>query len=95
MQNTNEQVEAVTIVGVRQKAFEDGGVKWMLRDGQDRVFQFYQTDARGRETSQYREYQRHVLGEMPYAVTLRFAEQHGVGATGEAYTLYKVLGFEG
>ena len=94
-QNQSEQTETVTIVSAKPKLFEDGGVKWMLRDDRGRVFQFYQTDRndRDRETDQYREYQPYADRTRPYEVAIRFTEQAGVGASGDEYTLYKVVGF--
>jgi hypothetical protein len=96
MQNQNEQGETVTIVGVKQKRFDDGGVKWMLHDDQNRWFQFYETNRDRTPTRQYEEWQafveQAVADKLP--VTIRFTVEEKTGASGDLYTLYKVSGFE-
>ena len=85
----------MAIVGQKKKDFPDGGVKWMLRDSTDRVFQFYQTNRDGRESSTYLDYrsfvEQAIADKQP--VTLTFTEETKVGASGDIYTLYKVTGF--
>ena len=96
MQNTNEQTETVSIVGVKKKEFPDGGTKWMLHDDQNRWFQFYQTNKDGRESRTYQEWkdwvEQAVADRLP--VSLRYTVEEKTGASGDPYTLLKVLGFE-
>jgi hypothetical protein len=95
-ENQKEQAETVTIVGVKQKRFDDGGVKWMLHDDQNRWFQFYETNRSGQESGQFREWKGWVEQAVAekQTVTIRFTVEEKTGASGDTYTLYKVSGFE-
>ena len=90
------QHETITVVGQKTKAYEDGGKKWLLRDSQDRWFQFYEQKRDGGETSAFRAWresaQQSVEAHEPIAVRFTEAERESK-VTSESYTVRTILGF--